>query len=306
MMTGNIINHYTGVIVPMVTPLTREGNIDQASAIGLIQHLQKGGTIPFILGTTGEGSSVPLSHREALVNILIKNKINDQPAIAGVPGLPFRETVETANRYLEMGIDAVVLTLPNYYKLTERQMFHYFESLADRITGDIILYNIPKTIHMSIPVQVIDKLSFKQNIIGIKDSEADEIRLADGLSRWRCRTDFFHLVGVNSLIIKGLMMGSNGMVPGSGNILPELYANIYDYFLKGEVKEAERLFFYSEKLGNLYQSGKTLGESIASLKSIMSSEKLCLPFMYPPLSAISAEESNRLIANFQKEINHEI
>ena len=305
-MTGNIINHYTGVIVPMVTPLTREGNIDQASAIGLIQHLQKGGTIPFILGTTGEGSSIPLLQREVLVKLLVQTKKPGQPTITGVPGLPFRETVETANKYLSMGIDAVVLTLPNYYKLTDDQMLYYFESLADQIAGNIILYNIPKTIHMSIPVHIIDELSHKENIIGVKDSEADEMRLADGLSRWRDRIDFFHLVGANSLIIKGLMMGSNGIVPGSGNIVPELYSSICYHFSKGQVEKAIKLFNRSENIGKLYQTGKTLGESIASLKSIMSSEKLCLPFMYPPLSAISAEESNRLIANFQKEINHEI
>ncbi len=117
----------------MVTPLTAQGQIDQEAAVRLMHFLHQANANPFVLGTTGEGSSVAIDQREVLVKLLVQHNPDHLPTTAAVLGLPPADTVRVANRYLELGLNAVVLTLPNHYELTPLQMTRYLEKLADQI-----------------------------------------------------------------------------------------------------------------------------------------------------------------------------
>ncbi len=51
---------YRGVIVPMITPFTPDGDIDKAAVRRVVEHLVSGGVHGiFVLGTTGEALSIP-------------------------------------------------------------------------------------------------------------------------------------------------------------------------------------------------------------------------------------------------------
>jgi 4-hydroxy-tetrahydrodipicolinate synthase len=47
-------------------------------------------------------------------------------------------------------------------------------------------------------------------------------------------------------------------------------------------------------LGNLYQAGRTLGESLWALKYLMKQVGLCEPYVMPPLQPMAGEEENKL------------
>jgi 4-hydroxy-tetrahydrodipicolinate synthase len=50
----------------------------------------------------------------------------------------------------------------------------------------------------------------------------------------------------------------------------------------------------SDALGDLYQKGKTLGESLWALKCLMQIRNLCEPVVMPPLTAGTADEETTL------------
>lgn len=274
---------YHGLMPPMVTPLTARGEIDQEAAVRLLNFLHHANANPFVLGTTGEGSSVAIDQREVLVKLLVCHNPDHLPTTAAVLGLPLADTVRVANRYLELGINAVVLTLPNYFELTPLQMTRYLETLADQIDGNLILYNIPKTVHMSIPLEVADELSQRENVIGIKDSEPGEARLIQALRLWRGREDFFHFVGSNALMCQGLLRGSRGIVPSTANLFPQLYQTLIERCEAGETEKAEEIQRQTNGLCRAYQQGNLLGESLAILKQLLAKQGLTTPHMVPPL-----------------------
>lgn len=295
---------YQGVIVPMVTPLTKDGKIDEPSAVGLINFLLDNETTPFILGTTGEAASIPLRERETLVRLLVEQRREGHPVIAGVIGLTFSETVEQANNYINSGVDSVVITLPYHYELTDDQIYNYYNLLSESIEGDLIIYNIPKTVHQSIPVNIIDRLSHKKNIIGIKDSEPDIERLEHSLRLWADRKDFFHIVGVNALMQKGIELGSRGMVPSTANFVPALYIKLYNHCREGEMEAAAVIYRQTSTWSELYQDGRTLGESIAALKVIMSGMDLCAPYVMLPIIELDENEKERLLKIVKEEMKY--
>lgn len=296
------IDSYKGVIVPMVTPLTKEGKISTTFAKILIKNLLDNETIPFILGTTGESVSIPIQEKETLIEILISAKKQGTPAITGLLGLPVDETIAMANKYIKLGIDSVVLTLPSFYELNEIQMFNYYKQLAENIDGNIILYNIPKTVHQSIPLDVIEELSHFENIIGIKDSEPNRERIIESLRRWKDRKDFYHITGTNALMTLGLELGSKALVPSTANIVPGLYVELYKKSSERNIKKVDEIFKQTIVWGEIYQHGKTLGNSLAALKYLLSEMDLCSPHMMSPLTELNDEEKKQLSQELKKQL----
>jgi dihydrodipicolinate synthase/N-acetylneuraminate lyase len=101
--------------------------------------------------------------------------------IAGVGKESVRATVELAEAAARYQYDAVLVRTPTYYasQMSTAAVLHFFRSVADRSPLPVLLYNIPRCVPYSIPIEVIAELAFHPNIIGIKDSSGsiERIRL---------------------------------------------------------------------------------------------------------------------------------
>jgi 4-hydroxy-tetrahydrodipicolinate synthase len=291
---------YRGIIIPMLTPFNKRGGIDEEKSADFIKFLLKNKNIPFVLGTSGEVYSIPIDDRNKLIKILIENRHPGVPLIAGMGGLTFEDTIRLGNQYFDQGIDAVVLTLPGYFELTDDQVYDYFLELSKQLKGDIILYNIPVVIHNSISISVIEKLSRLDNIIGIKDSELDEERMKESLKLWADRDDFIYLIGVMEFMYEGLKAGAAGLVPSTANLVPGMYHNMFMFHLQGKYEEVEKIHIIANEMLSIYKNGHTLGESIATMKYLASIEGLCDTATLPPLSGLSESEKTIARKKWQK------
>jgi len=285
---------YHGVVIPAVTPLTETHTLDRQAVEKLWAYFHAHGAMPFILGTTGEAASLPATVKNDYIQLAATLKKAGDTLYAGISSNALQESVEMAKRCFGEGVDVVVATLPTYYALTEDQMKVYFEQLADAIPGPLIIYNIPTTTHMSVPLPLIDELSRHPNIVGIKDSERSDERLNTSLELWAGREDFSHFLGWSFRSARSLLNGGDGLVPSTGNFSAGLYHDLQKAALEGKKEEALQLQEISDLLGNLYQSGRLLNESLAALKTIMKEKGLCETYMMPPLTMLPAAAQKKL------------
>ncbi len=292
---------YRGVIIPAVTPLTRGFRLDEGAVERLFENFYDHGVAPFILGTTGESSSLSQQMRKKYIRkaAVIRKKKNSF-LYAGIGSNCIRESVDLAKYAFDQGVDAVAATLPSYYSLTESQMRDYFLGLAEEIKGPLIIYNIPATTHMSIPVGLIDELSHHPFIVGTKDSERSEERLLQSISLWKNRMDFSHFLGWAARSANALLEGSDGLIPSTGNLLPGIYSEMEKAVEKGDREKALSLQEESDWYGNLYQGGRTLGQSLWALKVLLHEEKLCRPIVMPPLQPGTGEEAKLVIQQWKQ------
>ena len=279
----NPVKRFSGVIVPMATPFTEQGRIDQGTVERITAHLVEGGCHPFVLGTTGEGASIQERDRTAMVEWAVAAAEGKALVYAGISSNVLEDAVDMARRYHDLGVDAVVAHPPSYYPITGDDMRRYFALLADRVSGPLVLYNIPVTTNLSIPLEVVEELSHHPKVVGLKDSESDIERLEEGISRWSAREDFAHLTGWAAQSAYGLGLGSDGIVPSAGNIVPHWYRALYDAAVAGDTATAVAIQHATDDLSTLYVDHPTLGQSLAALKVMMSVRGLCEPHMLPPL-----------------------
>ena len=272
---------FSGVVVPLVTPLNASHLLDEDAVEKLMNRMAEGGVQSFIMGTTGEAPSLPMPLRLRYIEVAAKQKKYGDLYV-GISSFSLDDSIQLARHAADHGADAVVATLPYFYALTNDQMLSYYQLLADKSPLPLILYNIPITTHVSIPLDVIDALSHHPNIAGFKDSEQNDPRLMDALSRWKDREDFSHFMGSAAKSSLALENGSDGIVPSAGNVEPVWYAKLLENATAG--KDTQHYQHITDELGMVYQQGRTLGESLWALKEMLKMHDVCDSYMMPPLT----------------------
>ncbi len=287
---------YKGVVVPMVTPVKENGTLDTQAVERIIAFFVQAGISPLLMGTTGEGNSVSQKDGLLFVETAVKAAQKRITIYAGLTGNCFAEQLAQAEAYTKAGADVIVATLPTYYALTEEQMENYYRTLADSIKGPLMLYNILATTHMSIPVGVIRRLADHPNIVGLKDSERDLERMAQCIEIAKDRDDFCYFCGWAAQSAHSLELGGDGIVPSTGNFVPEMFQQLYEAAVAGDMATANRLQDETNEIAKIYQKDRTLGQSLTALKVMMQTKGLCEPWMLMPLTRLPAAEEQAIAA----------
>lgn len=274
---------YQGLIVPMITPLTAQGDLDEQATRRIIDFIIAGGAQGvFVWGTSGEGPLAPREMRPKLVRLAVEHTNGRARVYAGIPYNVVDECLEAAKDYIRFGVAAVVAPVPGYYLLTPDEQFHYFATLAERIRGPLVLYDMPAAVHTAIDPGVVEHLRVFPNVVGIKDSSGDRERLGSLLKAYGDDPLFSVLVGTTSLAGFGLERGADGFVPSLGNLNPSLCARVYAAAQKGDWALMKDLQ-YEMDAAQTEVNGETIGRSIARLKREMSKRGLCGPGVFLPL-----------------------
>lgn len=295
------LSKYHGVVVPMVTPVTKDGNIDVDAVERIVDNFAQNNVSALIMGTTGEGNSVPVEYGVKMIETAAKTAAGRITIYAGLPGNCVKEQKDAAEKFIKAGVDVIAATLPCYYTLKPEQMYEYYKDMADFLTVPLMLYNITITTNMSMPLDIIERLSHHPNIVGLKDSENNLPRLEEALKMFAGRDDFAYFCGCAANSAKALSLGADGIVPSIGNYLPKIYNDLFEAGINGDTGKAEELQQKTIEIGKINTGGLTLGESLAGLKVIMKMAGLCETHMLPPLTELDADTVKK-IENAAKDI----
>ena len=132
-----------------------------------------------LLGSTGEAVALDDTESRETLRVAAEAAAPEKVLIAGVGRESVKGTVELAEAAAQFHYDAVLVRTPTYYasQMSPAAVLHYFRSVADRSPLPVLLYNIPRCVPYSIPMDLIGELAQHPNIIGIKDSSGDLPRI---------------------------------------------------------------------------------------------------------------------------------
>src|SRR4051812_28900198 len=285
---------YHGAIVPLVTPFTMDGGLDVPALHRLIDSQVAGGVEGvFVLGTTGEGMQVPRNVRRVLVAETVKRVDGRAAVFAGLGDIRSTNVTE-ANEFFQAGAEAVVAHPPISEKLSPSDLSGWYKKLLDAVQGPFLLYNMPMTTKISIPLDAVEKLLGHPKLAGIKDSENNPERLKELLQRYGGKKDFSVFIGVGALMEKGLRLGAGGIVASGGKLIPDTCHKLCAAAKKADWAEAENFSTRMNTIAALYQKGRTLNESLSVLKAAMSCRGLCSPHVLLPLHPLTDSQMEKL------------
>jgi 4-hydroxy-tetrahydrodipicolinate synthase len=285
---------YHGAVVPLVTPFTAQGTLDAAALDRLVDAQIAGGvTGIFVLGTTGEGAHVPREVRRQLVAQTVARVKKRVLIYAGLGDIRAAD-LTGGNEFFQIGADAVVVHPPISEKLAPEKLLAWYQSLLEQAKGPLMLYNMPSTTGVSIPLDAVEKLLGHPRLAGIKDSENHPKRHEELLKRFGGKKDFSVFIGVGALMEKGLRHGADGIVPSVGNLIPEVCQRLCAAAEDADWATVEKLSARMNAVALLYQKGRNLNESLAALKAAMHCRGLCAPQVLPPLRRVSEAELEKI------------
>src|SRR5699024_2021363 len=250
------MNRIEGIVPPMITPLLDEDNLDIKGLDNLIEHLISGGVHGlFLLGTTGEGPSLKHSLRAELIKKVCELVNKRVPVLAGLMDTSYKESIYLANRAKELGVQAVVVAPPCFFRIGQTELYDFVDQMLSEIAVPAYLYNNPDLTKVSFDLKTVEILLSKDNVHGIKDSSGDMI-YHQKLQIFTKASETSLLMGPEELLVESLIMGGSGGIPGGANIFPKLYVDLYETVTSGDWKKARDMQRGVMQLSNVLYSGK--------------------------------------------------
>lgn len=252
----NLSETLQGIIVPLVTPFTAEGRVDEKSLRALVNHVLDGGVNGlFVMGTTGEFQYLSFEEQRSAIEIAVVEVGGRAIVLAGVTGKSVEETVRNATVIERLSTPPHALVVAPLFYHSNHKLLEHMKRLSDISNLPIILYNNLGIVtrnwrQKNIIPDLVEEMASIPNIVGIKDSSGNPDYFARLL---KCRSDGFHIFqGDESSILPSLKKGAVGAVPSLGNILPWLCTGLYDAFIQDEKKAAKNYQTTIHRIDALY------------------------------------------------------
>lgn len=225
-----------GVITALVTPFTKEGEVDEGGWIRNLQtQIQAGVHGVVVLGTTGEAPTISAPERRRLIQLARKTLPPSCCLWVGTGCASTQGTIALCQEAEELGADGLLVVVPYYNRPNQRGLLAHFQKVAASTRLPLYLYNVPKRTGTCLEVETILELSHTPSIAGLKDASgglSDIQALVEKVRSHRPR--FTLLCGDDPLTFPFLALGGDGIVSVISNLLPKEMVRLVASCLQGE------------------------------------------------------------------------
>ncbi len=201
-----------GIFVPNMVPLDANDRINEPELRRYIDWLIDHGVHGlYPNGSTGEFLRFTLEERRRIIAIIADQTAGRVPILAGAAEANVRETLAACEYYHRLGVRAVAIVSPFYYRLSPDNVYAYFREIGRNTPVDVTLYNIPM-FASPIDVPTIQRLADEcEKIVAIKDSSGDVAQMMRMIDAVRpSRPDFSFLTGWDVVLLPMLLVGCDG------------------------------------------------------------------------------------------------
>jgi 4-hydroxy-tetrahydrodipicolinate synthase len=275
-----------GIVPPVPTPFRQDGSVDAESYHRIARHLKAGGAdAAFVLGSTGELSSLSHSHRREAIRAAAEAFSGQLPLLVGIGDACLAESLDLAETAASAGAAAVVLNAPSYYEISSGEMRGYLDLLVPQLPLPVMLYNMPWLTGHSFDDDTLRHAVTFPGLIGFKDSSGDINYFANLVRIAAARPELTVLIGSDFLFLDALKLGGHGAVAGGANLYPAMFRGLLDAFARGDLVEAAGIQSSIAGLGHdIFAITGQPSSVIAAIKGALAALGLCRPDMLPPLS----------------------
>jgi 4-hydroxy-tetrahydrodipicolinate synthase len=219
-----------GLSAALITPFRADGLVDLPRLLHHAKYvLDQGCDTITLFGTTGEGFSIGMRERAAMIGAVLAGGVEANKLNAGVTATTVTDAVEQSRLALDFGASGLLLAPPFYFKGPDEDgLFSWFSDVIEGIGGDargVILYHIPGQTAVTVSVALVDRLkqAFPGVITAVKDSSGDSATAEAFLA---AHGELAILVGDERQLAGAMRKGAQGSICGLANIAPRLLRDV--------------------------------------------------------------------------------
>lgn len=208
---------WTGTFVPVVTPFTRTGELDEPSIRRVLDLLIEEGVDGIIVAaSTGEWFSLSNEERVRLFAIAFEQVNKRVRLLAGTAAMATRDAVFLTDAARKLGLDGALILPPPYVLPSERETVAFFAAVAE-VGLPLMLYNNPSRTQVNINTRLLGKLVGFDAVVALKDSVKDLGQLGETLRAWKDELAIF--TGMEPYAAPCLSRGATGVVAMTPNVM---------------------------------------------------------------------------------------
>lgn len=290
-----MIGLLNGIIPPMVTPLLENRTLDLNGLNTLVKYLLDNKVHGlFLLGTTGEGTSLSHAIRKQLVTEtchLVRKRV---PVLVCITDTSLEESIELAEHSAKVGADALVVAPPYYLPISQAEMQDYLKLLLPKLPLPFLMYNMPSCTKMELSLDTI-ALAKKLGAIGIKDSSGDMAYMNQLIKTFGGDPKFSIITGSELFLHETILKGGHGAVAGGANFFPRLFVELYEASVQNDLSKIALLREKVVQIDNtVYSVGENISKYIKGIKSALAVLGICNDFTAAPLKRFNESERRKI------------
>lgn len=240
------MNKIEGLIAAPFTPMNSNGDVNYDMVQPYYEFLERNKIVgAFINGSTGEGVSLSqkerMKHAERWAACYKEKK--SVKIINLVGGTSYTECIENALSSVEMGVSAIALLAPFYFKPGSATQLAEFVTKVGEVVPDMPVYFYHIPILTGVNILMIDFLKeiapMLPNFAGIKYTHEDFMDFLSCMNYENGKYDM--LWGRDETMLSALVLGAKGAVGSTFNYAAPIYLKMIDAYNKGDIIEARSL-----------------------------------------------------------------
>jgi 4-hydroxy-tetrahydrodipicolinate synthase len=287
-----------GVIPACVLPFDRELEIDEAA---YRRHLRDLAAVPGVTAITtnahaSEIASLTSDEQQRILDITVDELQGRVRVVAGIYADGSLQAAALARDAARHGADALLVFPPNPFIMGAQRrpemVLAHFGRIADAVDTSIIAFEYAMESGQGYSTETLVRLAEEiSSVVAIKDwcsspvQHEQHLHALHGLSR-----PFSVLTTHSAWLLSALVLGSDGLLSGSGSVVADLQSQLFAAVQRGDLEKARsvsaRLFpitqvFYRDPWVDMHNRMK---EALVLLG------RLDEAFVRPPLVKIPADE----------------
>ena len=194
-----------------------------------------------VMGSNGEFVLLTESEKEKVYATAREAVPEGKLLIAGTGAQSTLETIRLTRLAARQEADAALVLNPFYYKgmMNPEALIKHYHDVAEASTIPIVIYNMPSYSGVDMTASTILRIASHPNIIGIKDSDGNIVKLGEVIRE--SREDFSVMAGSAGFLLPALASGARGGIVALANLLPRKCVEILDYFGEDRLDDARKI-----------------------------------------------------------------
>lgn len=236
----------------LMTPFNEDQSINEKGLEQSIEYQIKNGVDGFyVTGSTAECFMMSPDERKRILKSVAEIVDARVDLIAHVGAISQYQATDMAIAANEYGYKKISSVVPFYFDFTFDNIVKYFDEVSKDSGLPIFVYNIPATTSRSFSLDQLFKFLESDRVCGIKHTSMDFFQLERMKKEFPNKT---FMNGRDECFLSGLVVGADGMIGSTANIVPYIYKKIANAYDSGDLIAAREYQDVANKIISLLQT----------------------------------------------------